>query len=282
MATSEKVLTEREIGEVGISIGTSLAIEGAFGQHPDREVDPAPIHKFNALWVNVSTLFRNVFGSLTADEQARVLPEDLLNVMANEISILQAKVHEFTGGRVRVVFYVNDLRGILEKKYPHASIKKPSTPKQRTFENIHDTTLEHLGNYLDDNTDYRIFKHDIQGEGDVLLLTHQPIDLLSQYRFDSLTLLESHTGKVKPKSQWGSKLGAKDESLPFNAFTLQVFGDGSTNFMALPIKYRRPIINLAKQERWTPVTTADRIKMSLGTITDLEVRERLKKVISSN
>lgn len=276
---SEEPLLDRELGQTPLSIGTSLALEGAFGIYPEREEKPAPILKYNRLWVNVSTMIRNLHNGLSTDEQSRVTSKAMAPVLASEMSILQGEVENVVGRKLTTTFYVNDMRR-LDKLMPTANVKVATTPKQKIAKAIHDQTVQALPSYLD-QMDYRLFEGKIKGEGRALMLTHNPIDLLSFNRFDVLTLLESHTGKVKTKSEWGSKLGVKDVILPFNEFTLNVFGDGSTYLSPWPMKYRRAVLELAKKNRWTPITTLAKIRMDLATHKDHEVKEALLKALKS-
>jgi hypothetical protein len=275
---SEDVLLNREMGQVQLSIATSLALEGAFGIYPEREESPAPILKYTRLWINVSTMFRNLFTSLTSDEQARVTAREIAPLLASEMSILEGEVINVTGRKLKVTFYYNDLRN-LKKMMPHANVKIPTTDKQRIYNAIHDESIRAMSEMLD-QVDYRIFTGKIDGDGNALMITHTPIDLLSFNRFDELTLLESHTGKLKKRAMWGSKLGIKDETMPFNEFTMTVFGDQSTHLSPLPIKFRRVVTDLAKKNRWTPLTTLAKIRMDLGTVKDPHLKETLLKIHS--
>lgn len=270
---SEEALLNRELGQTQISIGTSLALEGAFGIYPEREESPAPILNYNRLWVNVSTMFRNLINSLTAEEQSRVTSKVMTPILASEMSILEGEVQNVVGRKLTVTFYYNDMHR-LKKLMSSANVKVPSTPKQKILQALHDQTVKALSTYLDE-VDFRYFDGKIKGDGRALMLTHNPIDLLSFNRFDTLVLLESHTGKLKPRSEWGSKLGVKDVVLPFNEFTLNVFGDGSTYLSPWPMKFRRTVMELAKKNRWTPITTLSKIRMDLATIKDSQIKEPL-------
>jgi hypothetical protein len=276
---SDEALLNRELGQTQISIGTSLALEGAFGIYPEREESPAPILKYTRLWVNVSTMFRNLVNSLTSEEQARVTAKVIAPILASEMSILEGEVQNVVGRKLTTTFYYNDMRK-LKKLLSSANVKEPTTPKQKIQQALHDQTIKSLGDYLD-QVDLRYFEGKIKGDGRALMITHNPVDLLSFNRFDELTLLESHTGKLKPRSQWGSKLGVKDLTLPFNEFTLTVFGDGSTFLSPWPMKYRRVLLDLSKKNRWTPVTTLPKIRMELGTIKDPHIRDELQKAMSN-
>lgn len=221
----------------------------------------------------MATLFRNLFNSMTAEEQDRVIARDLSIALASELGPIDAAVADVAGRKVKVTFYLNQLTR-MAVWFPKANLKKPTTPKQRIFAGLMAETLSLLPNYLED-IDYRYADGPLEGDGRALILTHSAVDLLSTYRFDELVLLESHTGKLKPKSQWGTKLGAKDETMPFNAFTLQVFGDGSTHFSPMSIKYRRAVLEVAKKDRWVSVTTLAKIRMGVNTIKDPQIKDDL-------
>jgi hypothetical protein len=280
MRQSEDALAERELGQFPVSIGTSLALEGAGGIYPDETpVTPPPLVNYNQLWVNVATLFRNLFNSLSAADQERVTVEDLTIALASEFSPIDAAVAELVGRKVQVVFYRNALSR-MARWFPKANHKIPTTPKQRIYAGLMEQTLEALPTYLEE-VDYRGFDGPLDGSGRTLILTHSAVDLLSSARFDSLTLLESHTGKLKERSQWGTKLGVKDATMPFNAFTLQVFGDGATHFSPMSIKHRRAIQEIAKRDRWTAVTTMAKIRVGVHAIKDPDVRETLTTLLDS-
>lgn len=280
MVNIDEVLAGREFGKFPISIGTSLALEGALGMYPDTPVvTPPPLLKYSHLWVNVATLFRNLFNTLPNEVKDAVTANELIEPLVAELSAIQGVVQEYVGQQVESVFYASDL-GDLSRYFPKAVIKVPTTPKQHIYAGLLHHALTAVGEYLHD-VDYRIFTGPIKGEGRVLLLSHHPIDLLSQYNYDELVLLESHTGAMKPRARWGGKLGAKDDSLPFNHFTLQVFGDGGVHFLAQPIRHRREVIELAKQDRWSPITTPDRIRMGLATIKDTAVRRDLLDLLEN-
>lgn len=279
MESQNTAFEDREVGAIGVSIGTSMAIENALGVLPDNPLDKPPMLEFNSLYINLSTLFRNFFGSLTAKDQRSVLPDEIAGVLLSEMGMIEGFVNDVVGAKVNVIFYNNHL-GDLQKRYPYAKVKHPTTDKQKIYQSIHDQSLENLVGMFDSDINYQSFNFKMQGKGDVLVLTHVPFDLLSQYNFDRLVLLESHTGKLKSKGDWGSKLGAKDATLPFNEFMLQVFGDGSTFLSPLPIKHRKALLEVASKDQWSPITTTARIKISITKIDDRVIRNDLLNIIS--
>jgi hypothetical protein len=76
MNTSIEILAGREMGQLPVSIGTSLALESVTGILPEHETDDPDIHKFDSLWVNVRTLFRNIVASIPSDQKVMLSPED--------------------------------------------------------------------------------------------------------------------------------------------------------------------------------------------------------------
>lgn len=55
---------EREKGKVPISIGTSLAFESLLNIHDDLKHKIPPYLETEVIWINVKTLFRNLWGAI--------------------------------------------------------------------------------------------------------------------------------------------------------------------------------------------------------------------------
>lgn len=108
-------------------------------------------------------------------------------------------------------------------------------------------------------------------------MTHVPVDLLTGTRFSKLTLLESHTAKLKNKLDWNSKLtNGKDlPNMPFNAMTLQVFGDGGLFFSPMPMAVKKEVMSIAEKYKWTPATSLDKVKYGLQGMNDHLTRQIL-------
>jgi hypothetical protein len=83
-----------------------------------------------------------------------------------------------------------------------------------------------------------------------------------------LDLLESHTGKLKPRYEWGSKfypLGDRDMShLPFIEKLLLIFGDKVLIQPALT-KIRQQVYDVSIKRGWTSMTTKAKVVMDLST-----------------
>lgn len=270
----------REKGQVPISIGTSLAIEAGSGVYPDRPESPPPFTRAKQLWINLRTLVRNLYACLPTDLKETVLPDDLWQAALEEMSIIPSAVEQGSMGNTRVVYYVSDYKG-LTSKYPGAILREPKTPKQIFQQKVEDTTLRLM---LENNHQHHVefFDFDIQGQHPAsFIITHLPIDLLARYRFERLELLESHTGKLKGPGAWNTKLtNGKDLSnIPFNAFTLQLFGDNGHMFAPQSITLRRKMLELAHRWSWTNITTMEKIRDTVKKV-DLDAhRETLLKLL---
>jgi hypothetical protein len=151
---------------------------------------------------------------------------------------------------------------------PHARLKdqKSTELQARRLKLEKDTYAA-----MDEETISHIIECDCEvpgvgGKSEALILTHYPVDLLSASNFYELHLLESNTGKIKPKSKWSQKINKKPEEyrfLPFNRLTLTVFGDG--NKLIKPYAYtpKKELLTIAKHYKWNALTTRERVKRTL-------------------
>jgi hypothetical protein len=272
-------IENREKGQVPISIGTSLALEAGFGVYPDRPEKPAPFTRVKQLWINLRTIVRNLYACLPTDLKDTVLPDDLWRAALEELSIIESTLAK-QAPQVKAVFYVSDYVR-LKQRFPHASIKEPITPKQIVQQKVEDVTLRLM---LENNHQHNVsfFDFDIQGQFPAsFILTHLPIDLLARYRFDRLELLESHTGKIKGASAWHTKLtnGKELENVPFNSFTLQLFGDKGNMFSPQSISVRRSMLEAARQGNWTNVSTMEKIRDTVSKVPNQAHRDELMKLL---
>lgn len=275
----QDALANRQVGQFPISIATSLAMEGAFGIYPERpEIKPAPITQYQELWINVRTLMRNLLGSLPTEIVDKFMPGFFPDVIAAELSLIESEVLRRTDGLVRTVAYVAD-HSDLARVIPGALTRTAKTPKQQFQESLEREGLRQVLEVVD----ARRSKTKIDGrQRSALMITHHPVDLLSRYNFRSLDLLESHTGVIKDPSQWYTKLtgGRELPPLPFINFTVSLFGDNNQLINAQPIKLRREILEIANRDRWTAITTPDKIRMGLKTINDPALRASAQVLLS--
>lgn len=258
------IVAGRELGtSVPCSISTALALESVFGLSPDRpeyHAEP-PILKHQALWVNVRTLIRNIITSVPSSDHSSLYPDPLYDAITSEMQIIRAAVDSASVNRCKVTYYYQT-HASLTRKYDYRFLKLPKTEKQKFVAGLESVLLERVR-----QGDLGVVVSDLDlpdNQTDALIITHQPIDLLSRYRFKRLTLLESHTGKLKVHTQWSSKLtgGSELARIPFNHVTLQLFGDGGM-FQTFPSKEKKQFIEMAELNQWTPTTTVSRMRQNI-------------------
>lgn len=264
------IIENREKGGFPVSIGTSLAIEGACGVYPDRPESPAPILKAKQVWFNVRTIIRNLIEAIPTSYREILTVGVLYPALVEELTIIDGVILRGSNGLAQCVFYLCNYT-FLHRKFPRAMLRQSDTPKQRLMKSLEEGLLKKLA---EDGVavDYRYFS-DVNITGhypEALIVTHLPVDLLSRYSFKRLDLLESHTGVIKPFTQWNSKLtgGSDNLNIPFCAMTLQLLGDKGNQFMSMPSQLKKQVVQLAEEDNWSPVTTNDKIRLSLRRITD--------------
>lgn len=265
-------IAQREIGQLPLSIGTSMAIE-VFTDRPDPEREgrllpkPKPPEQ---LWVNVRTVFRNLYNAMNPDLRKLVLPDHFVPTLVNEIEMIQSIVSERTLGLTEVVFYHCTYKD-LATRFPKAMHKPLNTELQKIYFAMEQSACEDALTKLHGQVAIKQYVSKIQGLSKASwILTHIPVDLVSTQFFSKLTLLESHTGKLKERLDWNTKLtgGEKVSHLPFMAFTMQVFGDGGLYFSPMPIKIKNEVLALAEKYRWTPATSLDKVRFSIQSMND--------------
>lgn len=264
----EAAVATRQQGQFQVSIPTSLAVESACGVYPERPVTPAPLTEVKEIWFNLRTLHRNLIGSLSAEARNQVMPEQIVPALIEELAILESVLIKASEGRARPVFYLADYSP-LASKFPKAVFKKATTPKQEFAYKVEQHSVMGVLQQQPPQ-DMRTYRYEITGSHpESFIVTHLPVDLLARHRFRRLSLLESHTGTIKPPPQWSSKLtdGKNLSHIPFNSFTLQVFGDNGHMFSPHLPALRRVVLEMAERDHWTALTTMEKIRESIRKVT---------------
>lgn len=275
-----QAVDQREKGQVPVSIGTALAIESAEGNYPDRPpVVPAPILDAQLLLVNMRTLFRNLYGAISTDYRPQVKAKDIVPSLAEELHILNSIIPVVSNGRCQVLHYYSNYEHLTATHFAGATFKLPSTPKQMEHAALEKEVFELLSESVLPSNILE-FRGKIEGKYPrTFILTHLPVDLLARYQFEKLELLESHTGAIKAFPQWGSKLsGDVKDNMPFNAFTLKLFGDG-VQFLGKRPSVKKAILHHATLDHWTGLTSMDLIRSTIGKIQDAEIKSELQQLL---
>lgn len=266
-----EILANRTVSAFPISVGTSLTLESIF-EASGPSIDPERIipQKVNItdyaeFWLNISTLYRNILGSLTREDSLRVSPGELAEVLDAEIEIIQFLTSQQSSNFTKPIFYVSNYQG-LKETYPHATIRTDNTENQKRYRSMHNEAIQKFLKKNDGSEHIRVFKRDVVADNRpvALMMTHMAYDLLGSKTFSKLDLIESHTGVLKSKALWYTKYldGKNLPPLPFSVGLLQILGDKET-FGIRDIKLKKAIIELAKEEKWTPITSRDKIIFDL-------------------
>lgn len=250
----------RELGaELPMSFGTAMAFEGEEGKHAIPLTD--------SFLINLRTLIRNVHGAFSKDDP------QLTDVTALKAALLEdikeiAKAITTIAPRttMSIEIYYPSYKS-LASKFPHASIWKPRTEKQIALNKLYDDVA---AAFIKDHGEL-VTKTDcglpsFKGKG--LVITHHPVDLALTDSWGRLTLLETHSGVVKPYLLWNSKLTGGEVpnyNIPLNRMTIQVFGDKSVNFLGQSNGIKKLVRDLAVKAGWTSATTPQRCRSSINT-----------------
>lgn len=273
-------LQSRVVSGFPLSIGTGLAFESLF--IPTQAVydltreTPAPLNlqQYDECWINLSTLFRNLVGSIDKQIFPGVTVEEFKDTLLEEIDVIRELFQNDLVSRSCIpVFYVMKYDKAKRNAPPQVKFREDNTPVQKHYAHVHDEVMKAI---TKDNDAIRSFDSEIktQMRTSAIIMTHMPYDLLSVQEFNKLTLLESHTGKSKGKNLWYTKyypVGKRSMSnLPFLRKLLLVFGD---HVLISPgiYKLREQILDTAEKRQWTPMSTESKVMMDLG----YEIREPL-------
>lgn len=287
MTLSTEALANRTFGAFTLSIGTSLALEsiakGTQAPYDPERIIPnqVDISEYEEVWINILTLYRNILGSMNKEGVSAVMPDDISEVLEFETNLISKVIADVSFGKTKVIYYACDYSG-LDKKYPHSRIKEDTTDKQKMYTSIMVNTLNSFYQRKGKNDNLLHFDLHIQPKKrtKALIITHYAFDLLSHKEFKELDLLETHTGLVKKKASFYTKLtdGKNLVRIPFSEFSIQVFGDSQT-FHGLVRKVKEEVLKVAEQYKWTATTSRDRILMSIESIPDKETVALLKNLL---
>lgn len=287
MTLSNTALANRTMGAFTLSIGTSLALEsiakGTQAAYDPERVIPnqIKISEYDEVWVNLATLYRNIMGAMTKEGISAVMPDDISEVMEFETNLISQVIKEVSHGKTKVIYYASDYAG-LDKHFPYSRIREDSTDKQKMYTSIMVNALNSF--YKRKGKDDSLLHFDLylqpKKRVKALIITHYAFDLLSDKEFTELDLLETHTGLVKKKSSFYTKLtdGKNLVRIPFSEFSMQVFGD-SQIFHGLVRKVKEEVLKIAEHYKWTALTKKDRILMSIESISDKETMTLLKNLL---
>lgn len=262
-----RIVDDRAVGkDVPFSVAMAIPIEG----HLIKEKI-----EFDAVFLNARTVFRAYHGSYKSENRPGKL--DLIKGFLEELTNIKAFIEQL-GYDVNV--YV-PLYPKPEKKFPDARPKANTYPSQRIYA---DWEITALAMVVKEKIADQVCNYSINGHsGKTVMMTHFPIDLLSQYNFGDLTLLETNSGALKDRTEWYTKISSPAKlgpKMPFNILSLQVFGDKSKLFSSIKeLKDKKALIELAEKKRWKPFTSLAKIKDDIKSL-DKNLADRFSRMIS--
>ncbi len=219
-------------------------------------------------------MIRNFIGCIDKDHQGKIFPVLIAEGIVHEIKEIMNALQSYAPENLKLQIYLCTYEDI-SKQFKNATLKYDGTPKQIEDRKLEESVIKYLLTMI---KNIKIHKTDIKGRyGKTLLLSHYSIDLLSADNFLDLKLLESHTGVIKGRSEFKTKLsGAKDINVPFNRTTLQVFGDSSGLFKPRASAVKKALINLSIYNKWHPLTKDDKFEKDIKSADiDSEIKTQL-------
>lgn len=267
-----EAIASRATNASGVSVGTSLAMETIIPNWPifDKEriaPDFVSLETYKRVWINVRTLFRNLYNSVESGYREGLKADDVAEAMVQEMEEIHRSITSAYAGGVSVMFYNVDYDRVA-RIFPRAKVRVNSedmTDKAKAQDKIMRASVKRAREIIETNhkgwwfeTGPRI---DPGSYGKTILLTHIGLDLLNLYRFGSLTLLESHTGQTKNRNQWYTKFlnGKSLSTIPFCEAMLQVFGDDHI-FHPKNITVKRALQQIAQDNHWSFMTTTNKMQ----------------------
>lgn len=250
------------MGSTGTSVGTHLALETIFNKEikdkfdPEREIKPIKIDNYKYHIWNIYTIVRNLLQAIEHKNKVEVLMDkNFSKVLAREVSNI-ASMYMFDTECQPLLFFPN--YGMIYKGM-NKNKKDGFTKVYEEHMMVKDilTKFKRSGmlKSVNDGKGYKLPRLD----GRILLTTNLAVDLCNRVEVD---LLESHTGALKKKYEFGTKyhsLGEnKLENIPFMEKLLYILGD-KTIIKPMNVIIRRDIVSIANSCEWTGRTTKDKV-----------------------
>lgn len=269
-------MVDRTTGLYPMSVGTSLAFEALMARPVNKQEKP-----IEAIVLNVGTIFRNAYQAYETDDRDRLGVDKLHDDVIADMSAIYDILNDI--GRTVVPDYklYYGKYSQLNSAFPMAKIWEPTTDIAKTYHQLERNVIDKVTKTMRGLV--QVVDHTLpMSVKNTYVITHHVVDLLVPSGYGTITLLESHTGSLKQKDQWYTKLtgGNTLTRIPFNRMSLQIFGDKSVNFRANSFKYKAAVMKLSEEFQWTPHTTGDRIRLSIESLKDKQLQADLLKMLT--
>lgn len=282
MSAAGDALYDRVANAAGVSVGTAMALEAVLRDWPifdmAKQTKFTPIERFGEVYINTATMARNLVAAVDNDYRLKLNATQAGEVLAEECIAVRDAIVANSNGATSVVFYqcsYDDFktRFITDKFY------QPHTPRQIYYADLEKKVLKYLDTAL--HNQIKHFRTALRPDSrkSTLMLSHYPVDLLSNHSFGSLALLESHTAAIKSRNRWYTKLhnGAALAQIPFNNFSIQIFGDG-VQLRPQDNKIKQEILKLAAERKWSWMTSESSQKEAIKKLSDQFLAQTLLRM----
>jgi hypothetical protein len=248
-------MLKRTLGErLAISIGTEVPLTVLID---DEKITSTTIY------INIRTLFRNFLGSIESKLPAQ---KDIIEEFTEEVELVISILKNKT--KFIPILYLCNYASV-GALFSKVMLKTVFTQKQKNETALANAAFAaYLKLYP---KGVKIYDCKLIGNNEnALLISHYQMDLLHPETFNKLILLESHTGQFKHRKDWITKLtkDPKFTNLPFNIFTLQLFGDENKLLKNPGKKAQDVIFLLAVACYWKKDTTLTKILHDLNKLPD--------------
>lgn len=248
-------------GKYPVSIGTSVALEGMFGLIEGSHTTPsnAPYNAYQCIVFNLRTLARNYLSSYKAVDLNTINFATLSMDFVGEVNLIRNIVEDNSSGKLKHSIYNNTHEG-LPRVLKKAIFKTKYTARQAFNANLESLLCDAVHTFATTTANNLNYEHTTlnitQGLRTNVILTHLPVDIiLCNLHCD---LLESHTGRIKPPHLFASKLKNASDNIPFNSYTIQIFGDTANTILPQASAIKAEVTELCKAAGFTAVTSKKR------------------------
>ncbi|TXI13803.1 MAG: hypothetical protein E6Q68_00900 [Polynucleobacter sp.] len=265
--------SSRTTGHFPVSIATSLAFEVAMGTGtaPEgAETTEMRLDKYTEIWINLRTVFRNLYNSVSTEVKRSAVADEIVDALITEVESIRKIVAEIPNPP-KCVFYLCNYKD-LGSRFLGAKPREDKTLNQQQYTELSRKSFHLYLKEHGNSSDHLLFPNGPRPDtrkGKFVMLTNYTYDLLSWKSFEDLTLLESHTGALKDKSQWYTKLynGKEYPNLPLHPIVYGVFGD-DTLLSPMNASIKNTLLEIAKADKWTPLSSNDLVRHSVSKMKD--------------
>lgn len=241
-------------GFLGTAIGTDIALTTLLGfDQEGKRLSEGKWKVYNGFFISIPTLFRNIY-SAAGERKEKITTGGYAQLLINEMHLIENMIQMYTDSQLKVFFYNPSYIGI-DDLLPNAKLKEASSGKQQLQEMLKKGALSFVANEFGSADNYVPIGTSLTIPFEKsLILTSFVVDLVGAItlRYGSvIDLIESHTGTIKDKTLWYTKLNKANniERLPLTTGTLVVYGDGK---MVSPLskKIRDELGEIAVSRKW--------------------------------